>query len=56
MRDDDLPELARLQAPAVGIDDLDDDVLGRNMQSAGRALVSDESGVAPAVSVRDAAA
>ncbi len=56
VRHDDFAGFAGGKDFAGRADDLDDDVLGRDMHSALGALVCDESGVATAVAVRDTAA
>ena len=56
MGHDDLARLAGRQHVALRVDDLDDDVLGRDVHAALGTLVGDEAGVASAVAVRDAAA
>src|SRR5471030_912046 len=54
--DDDLAGCAGRQRLAGRVEDLDDDVLGRDMHAAVRALVGDEAGVAAAVAVGHGAA
>lgn len=54
--DDDFAGLALGYRPAILVDDFDDDVLGRQVHAALRALVGDEAGIAATVAVGDLAA